>query len=245
MNRSNGIGQYAPRTGALAGLCLFGALLAGCAGDTPAPNTGTDGSGGSGGGGAMTGGGGGSRPATGGAGGSTASGGSGGSVASGGSGGGASGGASGSGSGGASSGGGGGSSAGGSGGATADAGADVVMGTGGSAGKDGGPANPDSPCYGKINNYTLPGLPVQDFCDAYEKYCLYTPDGSMMSKCGPGQKTGPLFRDRADCEMQYMKASAAGKACRAGQLCNNGPIPGRMVNACSHATGYCAAACGT
>jgi hypothetical protein len=85
-------------------------------------------------------------------------------------------------------------------------------------------------------------LSVKDFCDAYEKYCMYTPDGSMMSKCGPGQPVGPLYKDRMDCETKYGNASAGAKACRAGQMCVNAPA-GLIVNACSHATGYCAGAC--
>jgi hypothetical protein len=101
-----------------------------------------------------------------------------------------------------------------------------------------------NPCYDpkSIKNRTLPGLSVKDFCDAYEKYCMYTPDGSLMSKCGPGQPVGPLYRDRADCETKYGMASASAKACRAGQMCVNAPA-GLIVNACSHATGYCAGAC--
>jgi hypothetical protein len=100
----------------------------------------------------------------------------------------------------------------------------------------------------------LSGLSAQDFCEGYEKYCKYTPDGSLMSKCGPGQPVGPLFKDRMDCETKYMAASAGARACRAGQMCRNGKDGLAMgadtmkgasliVNACSHATGYCAGAC--
>ncbi|HXU80152.1 MAG TPA: hypothetical protein VN914_02060 [Polyangia bacterium] len=114
--------------------------------------------------------------------------------------------------------------------------------SGSTAGEAGGSS--DNPCYHpeKIKNRTLPNLSVKDFCDAYEKYCMYTPDGSMMSKCGPGQPVGPLYRDRMDCETRYGAASASAKACRAGQMCVNAPA-GLIVNACSHATGYCAGAC--
>jgi hypothetical protein len=106
----------------------------------------------------------------------------------------------------------------------------------------GGPPDPNNPCYNPkaIKNRTLPGLSVKDFCDAYEKYCMY-PAGAM-SKCGPGQPVGPLYTDRADCEAKYTAASASAKACRAGQLCVNAPA-GLMVNACSHGAGYCAGAC--
>lgn len=159
---------------------------------------------------------------------------------------------------GASTGGSSGSQTGGSGPATGGASGDTggSMGTGGSVadasagGEDAGGtgagdagSSAANPCPAKVTNYTLNNFPVADFCNAYEKYCQYTPDGSLMSKCGPGQKVGPLFKDRADCEMQYMMASAAGKACRAGQLCQNAPR-GLIVNACSHATGYCAPTCG-
>ena len=104
------------------------------------------------------------------------------------------------------------------------------------------------------NDRMLSGLSAADFCEGYEKYCKYTPDGSLMSKCGPGQPVGPLFKDRMDCETKYMAASAGARACRAGQMCRNGKDGLAMgadttkgasliVNACSHATGYCAGAC--
>jgi hypothetical protein len=121
---------------------------------------------------------------------------------------------------------------------------------------DGGGPSADNPCFTKMidNTRTLPGLSVKDFCDGYEKYCMYTPDGKLMSKCGPGQPVGPLYKDRMDCETKYMAASATAKACRAGQLCRNGKDGTAMgadtpkgmsliVNACSHATGYCAGTC--
>jgi hypothetical protein len=114
----------------------------------------------------------------------------------------------------------------------------------------------DNPCFTKMidNSRSLPGLSAKDFCDGYEKYCMYTPDGKLMSKCGPGQPVGPLYKDRADCETKYMAASASARACRAGQMCRNGKDGvaagadtakgmSLIINACSHATGYCAGAC--
>jgi hypothetical protein len=235
MKRSIGIRQDAPRAVTLAALFIFGAALAGCGGDTAPTDEGED-NGGAGGSSTAAGGTGGQRSESGGSGGAKPpvgpgdSGGSGGAdVSTGGT-----------------SGGDGGST--GEGGSTPDAAIAGEDGPGApedaspSTGDDGGPAN-KNPCPAKVTNYTLNGLSVSDFCDAYEKYCKYTPDGSMKSKCGPGQKIGPLFLSRADCEMQYMSASAGGKACRAGQLCQNAPR-GLTVNACSHATGYCAPACG-
>jgi hypothetical protein len=148
----------------------------------------------------------------------------------------------------------GGSSTGGSSGGTPDAGdsADTATGTAGDAS---GPSA-DNPCFTKMidNSRSLPGLSAKDFCDGYEKYCMYTPDGKLMSKCGPGQPVGPLYKDRMDCETKYMMASPSARACRAGQMCRNGKdgtalgadTPKGMsliVNACSHATGYCAGAC--
>jgi hypothetical protein len=131
-----------------------------------------------------------------------------------------------------------------------------VGGVDASAPADGGAGASNNPCFTKVidNGRMLPGLSAQDFCDGYEKYCLYSPDGKMMSRCGPGQPVGPLYKDRADCEMKYMMASASARACRAGQMCRNGKdglAAGAMtakgmsliINACSHATGYCAGAC--
>ena len=40
-----------------------------------------------------------------------------------------------------------------------------------------------------------------------------SPDGKLMSKCGPGQPVGPLYKDRMDCETKYMMASAGARAC--------------------------------
>jgi hypothetical protein len=96
-------------------------------------------------------------------------------------------------------------------------------------------------CPAKVTGYRLTGFSVQDFCDAYEHFCKYDPPGTMTAHCT--KDVGPLFRDRADCEMQYTMASDLGKACRAGQLCQNAPR-GLLVNACSHASGYCDPACG-
>jgi hypothetical protein len=123
-------------------------------------------------------------------------------------------------------------------------------------GADASTGNPNNPCFTTniSNNRSLPGLSAADFCDGYEKYCKYTPDGSLMSKCGPGQPVGPLYKDRMDCMTKYMAASAGARACRAGQMCRNGKDGLAMgadtakgasliVNACSHATGYCAGAC--
>jgi hypothetical protein len=125
--------------------------------------------------------------------------------------------------------------------------AGMVGSSGASSGDDAGGHIPNpNPCPapGTIKNYTLPGLSVSDFCDAYEKYCKYV--AGSMAKCGPGQKVGPLLMNRADCEMQYTNASMAGKACRAGQLCHNAQTPGiALTNPCSHASGYCDPTCGT
>jgi hypothetical protein len=125
---------------------------------------------------------------------------------------------------------------------SADAAAPMSM---ADAGADGG-RNPNpnpNPCppAATIKNYSLPGLSVSDFCDAYEKYCMYDPAGTSHAYCTA--PVGPYFRDRADCEAQYMKASPTGQACRAGQLCHNAPA-GLIVNACSHASGYCDPRCG-
>jgi hypothetical protein len=235
-------GKYAPGMSILAGLCVIGALS--CMG-APARTPGVDA---------------GSSTATGGA--PAASGGTvgsatGGSIGSGGADSGGSGGATG-GSGGASSGGSGGGATGGSGGATVDAGTVAVdAGTApptappGSSDGGAGGGNPNNPCFTKAigNDRSLPGLSAADFCDGYEAYCEYTADGSKMSMCGTGQPVGPLYKDRADCEAKYMAASAGARACRAGQMCRNGK-DGKaqnsaklIVNACSHATGYCAGAC--
>jgi hypothetical protein len=206
----------------LVGLCILAVVLASC-GSSPARN-GAGGSGGEAETGGNTGSGGkGTGGVTGGSGGGTATGGStgdtGGSV---------------------------GSGTGGSSGSpdASVAAPDAAADTGGAPAADAGGGSSDNPCYNPkaIKNRTLPGLSVKDFCDAYEKYCMYTPDGSMMSKCGPGQPVGPLYRDRMDCETKYGMASAGAKACRAGQMCVNAPA-GLIVNACSHATGYCAGAC--
>jgi hypothetical protein len=216
----------------LAGLCVLAMLWASCGG-APArePAGGSGGDGGNGGEGGSGG------SSAGGTGGSRATGGSGGTAGSGGSG--------------EATGGSGGSSSGGSSGydaamttGLADAGATTPDASSGSASDSGGGGSSDNPCYNPkaIKNRTLPNLSVKDFCDAYEKYCMYTPDGSMMSKCGPGQPVGPLYRDRMDCETKYGAASPSAKACRAGQMCVNAPA-GLIVNACSHATGYCAGAC--
>jgi hypothetical protein len=103
------------------------------------------------------------------------------------------------------------------------------------------------------NDRTLPGLSPEDFCDGYEKYCGYPPTGMTMSKCAPGQPVGPLYQNRMDCIMKYSMASAGARACRAGQMCRNGKDGLAMgnsakgmsliVNACSHAAGYCAGTC--
>ena len=154
-------------------------------------------------------------------------------------------------------GGGGGSSTGGAGGGSTGTGGDAAepdAGTGSPA--DAGGPSADNPCFTKNidNNRSLPGLSAKDFCDGYEKYCMYTPDLKLMSKCGPGQPVGPLYKDRMDCETKYMAASAGARACRAGQMCRNGKDGvaagadtakgmSLIVNACSHATGYCASAC--
>src|SRR6185295_2530762 len=125
------------------------------------------------------------------------------------------------------------SDTGGSGGSsTGGAGGGGSTGTGGSATEpdagtsspDGGGPSADNPCFTKMidNSRSLPGLSAKDFCDGYEKYCKYTPDGSLMSKCGPGQPVGPLYKDRMDCETKYMAASPSARACRAGQMCRNG-----------------------
>ena len=159
-----------------------------------------------------------------------------------------------SGSGGSSASGGSGGAAGGGSGGMSGGDAAAPMGTG-----DGGPSaghtpNPKNPCFTEaIPNRVLAGLSAADFCDGYEKFCLYTPDGMMMSKCAPGQPVGPLYKDRMDCETKYMAASAGARACRAGQMCRNGKDGQAMagtpkgasliVNACSHATGYCAGTC--
>jgi len=147
----------------------------------------------------------------------------------------------------------GGSSTGGSSGSAQDAGA-ADTGSGSTADASGPSA--DNPCFTKMidNSRSLPGLSAKDFCDGYEKYCMYTPDGKLMSKCGPGQPVGPLYKDRMDCETKYMAASPSARACRAGQMCRNGKdgtalgadTPKGMsliINACSHATGYCAGTC--
>jgi hypothetical protein len=136
--------------------------------------------------------------------------------------------------------------------------------SGGSSGQDAGttggddahPTNPNNPCFTANigGDRLLPGLSVADFCDGYEKYCKYTPDGSLMSKCGPGQPVGPLYLSRMDCEKRYLAASASARSCRAGQMCRNGKDglalgadtakgASLIVNACSHATGYCAGTC--
>jgi hypothetical protein len=254
MNQSIGILQYARRAGAAASLCILGLVFVGCA-KSDEPLSDDDGS---------NGGAGGSQAAKGGAGGTPSH--SGGSPGSGGSSSGGSGGAS-------DSGGSGGSSAsGGSAGANSGAGGDTT-GSGGSAGSDNGSGgagedagttggddaghipNPNNPCFTANigNDRMLSGLSATDFCDGYEKYCKYTPDGSLMSKCGTGQPVGPLYKSRMDCEMKYMAASASARACRAGQMCRNGKdglalgdTPkglSLIVNACSHGTGYCAGTC--
>jgi hypothetical protein len=154
-------------------------------------------------------------------------------------------------------GGGGGTSTGGAGGGSTGTGGDATQtdaGTGPAA--DAGGPSADNPCFTKMidNSRSLPGLSAKDFCDGYEKYCMYTPDLKLMSKCGPGQPVGPLYKDRMDCETKYMAASASARACRAGQMCRNGKDGvaagadtakgmSLIINACSHATGYCAGAC--
>jgi hypothetical protein len=154
-------------------------------------------------------------------------------------------------------GGGGGTSTGGAGGGSTGTGGDATQpdaGTGTAA--DAGGPSADNPCFTKMidNSRSLPGLSAKDFCDGYEKYCMYSPDGKLMSKCGPGQPVGPLYKDRMDCETKYMMASASARACRAGQMCRNGKDGTALgadtakgmsliINACSHATGYCAGAC--
>jgi hypothetical protein len=128
--------------------------------------------------------------------------------------------------------------------------------SGGTADASSGGGSANNPCFTKAigNDRMLAGLSPEDFCDGYEKYCLYTPDGTMMSKCATGQPVGPLYKDRADCIAKYSAASPGAKACRAGQMCRNGKDGTAMgamtmggmkliVNACSHATGYCAGAC--
>jgi hypothetical protein len=151
----------------------------------------------------------------------------------------------------------GGSSTGGAGGGSTGTGGDATGPDAGSgSSSDGGGPSADNPCFTKMidNSRSLPGLSAKDFCDGYEKYCMYTPDGKLMSKCGPGQPVGPLYKDRMDCETKYMAASPSARACRAGQMCRNGKdgtalgadTPKGMsliVNACSHATGYCAGTC--
>jgi hypothetical protein len=234
MIRSNAVSREI--RGPLAGLCLLAALSWSCGGAPARPSGGTGGDSGKGG----------DSGSGGGSGGGAGSGGSGGSSGSAGTG--ATGGSSGTGGAGGDTGGSGGS--GGAGGSvdasmttSLDDGGATAADTGGSS-SDSSPPSSDNPCYNPkaIKNRTLPGLSVKDFCDAYEKYCMYTPDGSLMSKCGPGQPVGPLYKDRMDCETKYGMASASAKACRAGQMCVNAPA-GLIVNACSHATGYCAGAC--
>jgi hypothetical protein len=225
-------------------LCVLGVVFLGCpAAETPASSPSTDR--GSGGSIASSGGAGGSQSGSGGA---VASGGAGGAGGS------ASGGAGGTpsdGSGGSSSGGSGGSGTGGSDDAGAPTTADAPV-----TSSDSGGGSANNPCFTKAigGDRMLAGLSPEDFCDGYEKYCMYTPDGTLMSKCGPGQPVGPLYKDRADCLAKYTAASASAKACRAGQMCRNGKDGTAMgattaggmkliVNACSHATGYCAGAC--
>jgi hypothetical protein len=217
MHRSRVIHPYTRATGALVGLWLLGGFVAHCGQD--ASNTTSAGTGGNSG-----------------SGGSTASGGSGGSTGAGGSGG-----TSGGNTGGSSAGGSGGPSDSGSGGTTDDSGTPPVDG-GGSMTPDASEAgSAKNTCPAKVTGYRLTGFSVQDFCDAYEKYCKYDPPGTMTAYCT--KIVGPLFRDRTDCETQYNMASDLGKACRAGQLCQNAPR-GLIVNACSHASGYCDPACG-
>ena len=211
------------RNARIIGLCLLG-MLSGCIQDAGSTT------------GAGTGGNAGSTGGAGGRGGSTDTAGG---VESGGFGG-----ASGSSSGGASTGGG---------GASSGAGGTVETDSGTAPGDERGVSNRDASsdakgdasgkntCPSKVTNYRLPGFSVQDFCDAYEFFCKYDPPGAMSAYCT--KTVGPLFHDRADCEMQYTKASDLGKACRAGQLCQNAPR-GLIVNACSHAAGYCDPACG-
>jgi hypothetical protein len=255
MNRSRGVLHSHGVTTTLAGLCLLG-VLAGCPADdtqstTPPGGSGgsTAGSGGSGSGGNGSGG---SQSSSGSGGAASATGGSVGGGSSGGAGGTASGGAEGTATGGSGAGSGG-SGSGGSDDAGTPGTADAPTGSP-SDGGGGGSAN--NPCFTKAigNDRMLAGLSPEDFCDGYEKYCMYTADGSLMSKCGPGQPVGPLYKDRADCVAKYTAASASAKACRAGQMCRNGKDGTAMgpttaggmrliVNACSHATGYCAGAC--
>jgi hypothetical protein len=234
MRRLIGIGRNAPSICTFAGLCALGIAVVACSSTPTRSGTGGSDNGDTGGSTGSTGG-------TTGTGGSTATGGS--TTSTGGSGGSATGGDTGT----------GGSSTGGSSGSAQDAGA-ADTGSGSTADASGPSA--DNPCFTKMidNSRSLPGLSAKDFCDGYEKYCMYTPDGKLMSKCGPGQPVGPLYKDRMDCETKYLAASPSARACRAGQMCRNGKDGTAMgadtpkgmsliVNACSHATGYCAGAC--
>jgi hypothetical protein len=229
MRRLIGIGRNAPSIRTFAGLCLLGIAAVACSSSPTRSGTGGSDNGDTGG-------------STGSTGGTTGTGGA--TNPTGGSGGSATGGDTGT---------GGSSSTGGSSGGTPDA---DVADTATSPPADASGPSADNPCFTKMidNSRSLPGLSAKDFCDGYEKYCMYTPDGKLMSKCGPGQPVGPLYKDRMDCETKYMAASASARACRAGQMCRNGKdgtalgadTPKGMsliVNACSHATGYCAGAC--
>jgi hypothetical protein len=253
MNRSRGVLHSHGVTTTLAGLCLVGVLFAGCPADDTQSTTTPGGSGGSTGSSGGNSGSGGSQSSGGSGGAAGATGGSVGGGSSGGTGGTATGGAEGTATGGSGGGGSGGSGSGGSDDAGTPGTADAP---GGSPSDGGGGGSANNPCFTKAigNDRMLAGLSPEDFCDGYEKYCMYTADGSLMSKCGPGQPVGPLYKDRADCVAKYTAASASAKACRAGQMCRNGKDGTAMgpttaggmrliVNACSHATGYCAGTC--
>jgi hypothetical protein len=95
-------------------------------------------------------------------------------------------------------------------------------------GDSGGGGKPTTACTGTLT--------PENFCDYYEKYCMYNADPKAPSPTGKGLPPAGqepwYYQSREDCITRYTAASMAAKTCRSNALCQH------MAGGCTHSTGH-------